>query len=91
LQGQIDAMDKLPVVEEANGRGTIESYTVAHVAGKDADGILIGRMDSGERFCAHMTKEGGQTERLMAEDCIGMTGSLAVNDSKLNIFTPDNK
>jgi hypothetical protein len=48
-------------------------------------------MDSGERFCAHMTKEGGQTERLMAEDCIGMTGSLAVNDNKLNIFTPDNK
>ncbi len=89
LQGKIDAMDKLPFVDEANGSGTIESYTVAHVAGKDADGILIGRMDSGERFCAHMTKEGGQTDRLMQEDCIGMTGQLVVNQEKLNIFTPD--
>jgi acetyl-CoA C-acetyltransferase len=90
LQGQIDEMDKLPFVDEANGAGTIESYTVAHVAGKDADGIIIGRLESGERFCAHMTKEGGQIERLMAEDGIGMTGTLAVNDGKLNIFAPDN-
>ena len=89
LQGQIDAMEKMPIVEEANGSGTIESYTVAHVAGKDADGILIGRMDSGERFGAHMTKDGGQTDRLMAEDCIGMKGVLAVNDEKINIFTPE--
>jgi hypothetical protein len=37
-----------------------------------------------------MTKEGGQIERLMAEDGIGMTGTLAVNDDKLNIFAPDN-
>jgi len=89
LQGKIDAMDKLPFVDEANGNGTIESYTVAHVAGKDADGIIIGRMESGERFCAHMTKEGDQTARLMQEDCIGMSGNLAVNEDKLNIFTPD--
>ena len=89
LQGKIDAMDKLPFVDEANGNGTIESYTVAHVAGKDADGILIGRMDSGERFCAHMTHEGGQIDRLMQEDCIGLKGTLAVNANKLNIFTPE--
>ena len=89
LQGKIDAMDKLPFVDEANGNGTIESYTVAHVSGKDADGILIGRLDSGERFCAHMTQEGGQIDRLMQEDCIGLKGTLAVNANKLNIFTPD--
>jgi acetyl-CoA C-acetyltransferase len=90
LQGKIDAMEKMPVVDEANGAGTIESYTVAHVAGKDADGIIIGRMESGERFCAHMTRAGGQIDRLMQEDCIGLKGTLAVNENKLNIFTPDN-
>lgn len=90
LQGKIDAMDKLPYVDEATGSGTIESYTVAHVAGKDADGIIIGRMQSGARFCAHMTREGGQIDRLMTEDCIGLKGTLAVNDDKLNIFTPNN-
>ena len=90
LQGKIDAMDTLPYVDEANGAGTIESYTVAHVAGKDAEGIILGRMESGERFCAHMTREGGQIDRLMAEDGIGLKGMLAVNENQINIFTPDN-
>jgi hypothetical protein len=48
-------------------------------------------MESGDRFCAHMTREGGQIDRLMAEDCIGLKGTLAVNDAKLNIFTPDSQ
>ena len=87
LQGKIDAMDKLHFVDEANGTGTIESYTVAHVAGKDADGIIIGRMESGERFCAHMTREGGQIDRLMAEDGIGLKGTLAVNEKTRLIFS----
>ena len=90
LQGKIDSMDTLPYVDEASGTGTIESYTVAHVAGKDADGIIIGRMESGERFCALMTREGGQIDRLMAEDGLGLKGTLAVNENQINIFTPDN-
>ena len=35
LQGKIDAMEKMVVDEAPNGLGVIESYTVAHVAGRD--------------------------------------------------------
>jgi hypothetical protein len=62
---------------------------VAHVAGRDPLGILIGRMsDSDHRFVAHMTDEGDHVARLMREDGIGIKGTLATNDQKLNIFTP---
>ena len=89
LQAQIDAGPTRAYDEFPSGEGWIESYTVAHVAGRDPLGILIGRMsDSDHRFVAHMTDEGDHVARLMREDGIGIKGTLATNDQKLNIFTP---
>ncbi|MED5323568.1 MAG: acetyl-CoA acetyltransferase, partial [Pseudomonadota bacterium] len=69
--------------------GHIESYTVAHVAGKPPQGILIGRMvETDKRFVAHMTSLGDHVAQLMREDGIGMTGILAPDNEGFNIFTP---
>ncbi|NYI75544.1 acetyl-CoA acetyltransferase [Nocardioides panzhihuensis] len=52
LQRELDAVPSVPVVEQADGPATIESFTVRH--GKDSRaGIVIGRLDAtGERFVA---------------------------------------
>jgi hypothetical protein len=36
-----------------------------------------------------MTAQGDHIARLMQEDCIGMTGTLAPDDEGFNIFTPN--
>ena len=90
LQGKIDAMPKLELDEAPTGAGRIESYTVAHVAGKPPQGILIGRVsETDKRFVAHMTAQADHNARLMQEDGIGMTGTLAPDDEGFNIFTPN--
>ncbi len=94
LQAKIDALPRRAVDEKPTGEGMVESYTVAHVAGKPPQGILIGTMcTSDKRFVAHMTPDGGHIERLMSEDGIGLKGILTVNDAatndkELNTFTP---
>ena len=90
LQGKIDAMEKMVVDEAPNGAGVIESYTVAHVAGREPEGILIGRMsETGHRFCAHMSHEEGHVERLMQEDGIGMSVRLTSDENGINHFIPE--
>lgn len=90
LQSKIDAMPKLDLDETPVGLGRIETYTVAHVGGKPPQGILIGRVSETDmRFVAHMTAQGDHIARLMQEDCIGMTGTLAPDDEGFNIFTPN--
>ena len=90
LQGKIDAMDKRVIEEAPNGAGVIESYTVAHVAGRPPEGILIGTMsENGNRFCAHMSHEDGHVERLMQQDGIGMRGTLSSDADGMNHFVPE--
>ena len=83
-------MDKMDVDETPSGSGVIESYTVAHVAGRAPEGILIGHInETGHRFCAHMSHEGGYVERLMREDGIGMRGTLSTDENGINHFVPE--
>ena len=89
LQRKIDALPRMKVSDAPNGAGRIESYTVAHAAGKPPQGILLGRMAaSDERFVAFMTNEGEHVARLMHEDGIGLHGTLQAQDDGTNIFSP---
>ncbi len=48
----------LEAVEEARGRGTIETYTVIHERdGAARHGIVYGRIEDGRRFVAHASAE----------------------------------
>ncbi len=49
LQAQVAAWPTHPVTENADGTGTVETYTVRR-DGDRATGIVIGRLDDGSRF-----------------------------------------
>ncbi|MGO9042821.1 MAG: acetyl-CoA acetyltransferase [Mycobacterium sp.] len=49
LQAQVGAWPTQPVTENADGAGTVETYTVRRDGGR-ATGIVIGRLDDGSRF-----------------------------------------
>ena len=42
------------MVEKPNGSGTVETFTVIHDKGRPAFAIVIGRLDSGQRFLSQM-------------------------------------
>lgn len=49
LQSRIDSGPTVPVTENADGPGTVETYTVRRDDGRPT-GIIIGRLDDGSRF-----------------------------------------
>ena len=53
-QAEVDAMPSPPLVEKPSGTGTVETFTVMHDKGRPAFAIVIGRLDSGERFLSQM-------------------------------------
>lgn len=53
-QAAIDAMPSPPFTETPAGEGRLETFTVVHHKGTPAFAIVIGRLDSGERFLARM-------------------------------------
>lgn len=53
LQSRIDAAPKPDVAHVAEGRGTVLTYTVVHRGGMPENGVVIGTLDSGERFLAN--------------------------------------
>ncbi len=73
LQAQVDALPAPEVLEEADGSGIVESYTVMYAKGQPAYAIVIGRLDgNGGRFLANNVDEDAQTLRqVLASDPIG--------------------
>ncbi len=49
LQARVGALPTVPVTEQADGIGTVETYTVRRDDGRPT-GIVIGRLDDGSRF-----------------------------------------
>ncbi len=87
-QKQIDALPRPRVVNEANGEGTIETYTVIHDRSGPMMGIIIGRLNDGARFLA-ITPKGDQAimNDLMAQESLGRKGTVRHEGGK-NIFVP---
>ncbi len=53
-QAEIDAMPSPPLAERPDGTGTVETFTVMFDKGCPAFAVVIGRLDSGERFLSQM-------------------------------------
>lgn len=79
LQAEIDALPAPSVDDQPAGFGTIETYTVAH--GRDGPdfGLVVGRLENGRRFHAHM-KAPADMARLMEQDCIGLRGQVVASE-----------
>ena len=81
--------DKGPeVVDEANGKGTIETYTVIHDRQGPSFGILFGRMEDGRRFLANTPEEPALLDDMTRRDYLNATGMVSHADG-INRFKPD--
>ncbi len=87
-QAEIDAGTGPVVVEEANGRARIETYTVMHDRKGPSFGILFGRLDCGSRFIANPPEDEGLLRAMTEQDYLSAPGRVWHSDG-LNIFIPD--
>ena len=88
LQRQIDALPHPEVIEQPQGRGVIETYTVIHKREGPFMAIVIGRDANGRRFVANTPDDDATLAGMEAVEQIGRGGTVT-QSGDLNIFTPD--
>ena len=86
-QAAINA-DKGPAVAEvADGKATVETYTVMHDRKGPSYAILFGRLRDGRRFIANTPDDPSLLQGMVDRDMIGATGRVASKDG-INTFVP---
>jgi acetyl-CoA C-acetyltransferase len=78
VQGWVDAQPHPTLAIEAEGAGTIETYTVMH--GRDGSperGLVIGRLDDGRRFLAVVSGDRAVLEAMEASEQVGRAGRVS--------------
>jgi acetyl-CoA C-acetyltransferase len=83
LQATVDALPHPAIVEEANGDGTIETYTIVH--GRDGAperAPVIGRLDDGRRFLATIAGDATVLAALEREELVGRRGRVTHRDGR---------
>jgi acetyl-CoA C-acetyltransferase len=81
LQATVDALPHPTIAEEANGAGTIETYTIVH--GRDGAperAPVIGRLDDGHRFLATIAGDATSLAALEREELVGRRGRVNHRD-----------
>ncbi len=79
----------VPLVAEAEGAATVETYTVLHERdGTPSSGIVIGRLIDGPRFIANTPEDRVLLEELTTTEGVGRTGKVE-NAGETNRFVPD--
>ena len=90
IQRQIDALPHPDVIEQPQGAGRIETYTVVHRREGPFMGIVIGRDAEGRRFVANTPDDAATLAGLELGEQVGRTGQVApAADGQTNLFTPD--
>ncbi|GHD30604.1 acetyl-CoA acetyltransferase [Parahalioglobus pacificus] len=84
-QAEIDALDAPALASNPQGPGVIEAHSVRYEKGEPALGIVIGRLDSGERFLAHTDSSPEVLAQLIGEDAVGVRGQVSTGE-KANRF-----
>jgi acetyl-CoA C-acetyltransferase len=87
-QPELDAMPRPTLTLSPRGHGTIETYTVLHDRdGVPIRGVVIGRLEDGQRFLANTPDDRIVLEALMSKEGIGRTGTVSSSDGS-NRFEP---
>lgn len=77
------------VTQQPEGPAVVETYTiVSGRSGQPETGIVIGRLDSGERFLAHTPDDRALFEDWMTSEAVGRRGRVR-SASPVNVFTPE--
>lgn len=85
LQQQIDNQQAPNISEAPQGPGRVDSFTVVCEGGEPSQGIIVGKLDSGERFIAHTENDPALLSQMMTEDVIGQRGQVSTG-SEHNLF-----
>ena len=86
-QSQIDRMASPSFIEEPNGEGTVETYTVCYKKGIPERAIVIGRLrNSDQRFLANAPTDPSLFKEMINNEQIGRRGSVRSSDG-INVFT----
>lgn len=87
--GDDPALAPVPIAARADGPASVETYTVLFGRGGDPErGIVIGRLDSGERFLANTPQDTALLTEIMTREWVGATGRV-VHANGHNRFDPD--
>jgi acetyl-CoA C-acetyltransferase len=89
LQREIDALPHPEVIEQPQGRATIETYTVVHRREGPFMSIVVGRDANGRRFAANTPNDAATLAGLEAGEQIGRAGTVSQSADGLNVFTPE--
>lgn len=81
-QAEIDAMVSPQLVEEANGDGVIETFSVAYQKSNPALGIIIGRLEDGARFLATTADANMLQDLIDSPDVIGRAVRVTHKDGR---------
>jgi acetyl-CoA C-acetyltransferase len=79
LQAEIDAWEAPAEAVDADGPGTIETYTVVH--GAEPVGVVIGRLDDGRRFLARSAEDALTAYLATAAEPIGSRVQVSSSDA----------
>lgn len=89
LQAELDALPKAPLVENASGPATVESYTVMHGKTGPEFSVVIGRLnESGQRFLANTSTEAAVLGDLQDRESLGRPGIVKSQNGR-NVFVPE--
>jgi acetyl-CoA C-acetyltransferase len=89
LQAELDALPKAPLVENACGPATVETYTVMHGKAAPEFGVVIGRLnETGQRFLANTPAEPAVLADLRDRESLGRPG-LVRSQNGSNVFDPE--
>ena len=80
-QAEIDRMPHPTVTTSPQGRGVIETYTVLHDRdGAPIKGLVIGRLENGQRFLANTPDDRAVLEALMTKEGVGRAGTVSATN-----------
>jgi len=86
-QKELDSLSVPELVDEASGRGVVETYTVIHDReGKPESSIIIGRLADGRRFLAKGEEDEGSLREMMSNEIICRRGTVK-NRGGVNVFS----
>jgi acetyl-CoA C-acetyltransferase len=87
-QVELDKLKGPPLVEEASGEATVETYTLFHDRnGQPVNGVVIGRLDDKRRFLSRVEMDEGTLKAMMKQEFIGKRGKVRHMDG-FNVFEP---
>jgi acetyl-CoA C-acetyltransferase len=86
LQAELDALPRAPLVENAYGPATVESYTVMHAKNGPEFSVVMGRLsETGQRFLANTSTEPDVLNGLQDRESLGRPGFVRSQNGR-NLF-----